>query len=54
MCGESNPFMKGGDANVIRTSIFAMYLHTTFISWNDNNYRSWIICSTSCYNKKTG
>ena len=53
-CGVSNPSMKGGDANVVRTSIFTMYLHTTFVSWNNNYYRGWIICSTNCYNKKTG
>lgn len=44
--------MKGGDAYVIRTSLFSFYIHIIYRTCNSNCCRCFLICGTGCYSKK--
>ena len=43
---------RGGDAYVIRTSLFTIYLHTFYRTCISNCCRSCLIHNSICYNKK--
>ena len=51
-CGVSYPSMRGGDAYVIRTSLFTLYVHTFCRTCNSNRCRYCLICSIGCYDEK--
>lgn len=51
-CGVPTFFMEGGGANVIRTSLFSIYIHTYCRTCNSNCCRYCLICGTCCYSKK--
>ena len=51
-CGVSYPTVGGGDAYVIRTSLFTFYIHTFYWTCNSNRCGYCLICSISCYDEK--